>query len=909
MRGRAAAGRDRARFRAHRRGAAGALFGGGAQFWDVAAGALILREAGGLLADLDDNTVFEFGQQTGYFVGGAPKVFAACSAPPKTPAPPPPNHKPPMPPASESATPLMRQYFAAKSEYPDMLLFFRMGDFYELFYDDAKRAAGLLNITLTRRGQAADGPIPMAGVPAHSIDQYLARLVKLGESVAICEQIGEAKPRGLVERRVVRVVTPGTLTDAGLVEDAESRPLAAVWRKNARAGFAWMDLSRGDFRAGECAAAELPDTLARVRPAEILLPESTQEAPAVSAAVRFLPDWRFDAESAARIFRARFQVASLARIRLRRFFARRRRRGAVWHYAESTQKRQLAHIDSLRRDDPQESIGMSAATRRSLELTETLSGAAAPTLFAEIRKTKTAMGARLLARLLHNPPRDRARAAARHDLIESLLAANDFAEAQALLEKIADLERISARVALCIARPRDLAALRDSLRALPTLAEFFRRHAPASELADELAAVFDFAADSILGEARALLERAVAAAPPPTAREGGVIADGFDPRLDELRARAADSAESLVAFETTEKAASGIDAARVRRDKINGCYIEIPRSQAARAPAHWRRRQTLKNVERYTTPDLKKYEDETLAAGEKALAREREIWDQLLDDLARATGEIQRAARAAGEADATAGFAALARERGLSRRFSSPKRGFFRRRTSSCRRIDGRSFVANDLALDESRRLLVVTGPNMGGKSTFLRQSALVVLLAHIGSFVPAERAEVGAIDRVFTRIGAADELAGGRSTFMVEMIETADILHNATANTLVLLDEIGRGTATFDGLALAWATAESLLAKNRALTLFATHYFEMTALAKRFRKPPTATPSRAKAATRFCFCIESKTAPPAAVTLASGQTGRGAAVRRRSRARGFGGTRKNAGATRKCRFSPPPTK
>ena len=741
-----------------------------------------------------------------------------------------------MPPASESATPLMRQYFAAKSEYPDMLLFFRMGDFYELFYDDAKRAAGLLNITLTRRGQAADGPIPMAGVPAHSIDQYLARLVKLGESVAICEQIGEAKPRGLVERRVVRVVTPGTLTDAGLVEDAESRPLAAVWRKNARAGFAWMDLSRGDFRAGECAAAELPDTLARVRPAEILLPESTQEAPAVSAAVRFLPDWRFDAESAARIFRARFQVASLAGFGFADSSPAVAAAGAVWHYAESTQKRRLAHIDSLRRDDPQESIGMSAATRRSLELTETLSGAAAPTLFAEIRKTKTAMGARLLARLLHNPPRNRDRAAARHDLIESLLAANDFAEAQALLEKIADLERISARVALCIARPRDLAALRDSLRALPTLAEFFRRHAPASELADELAAIFDFAADSILGEARALLERAVAAAPPPTAREGGVVADGFDSRLDELRARAADSAESLVAFETTEKAASGIDAARVRRDKINGCYIEIPRSQAARAPAHWRRRQTLKNVERYTTPDLKKYEDETLAAGEKALAREREIWDQLLDDLARATGEIQRAARAVGEADATAGFAALARERGLSRPLFVPE--------ARLSFVGGRHlvvestvdhFVANDLALDESRRLLVVTGPNMGGKSTFLRQSALVVLLAHIGSFVPAERAEVGAIDRVFTRIGAADELAGGRSTFMVEMIETADILHNATANTLVLLDEIGRGTATFDGLALAWATAESLLAKNRALTLFATHYFEMTALAKRF--------------------------------------------------------------------------
>ncbi|TDV38146.1 DNA mismatch repair protein MutS [Paraburkholderia caballeronis] len=743
-------------------------------------------------------------------------------------------------------TPMMQQYLRIKADHPGTLVFYRMGDFYELFFDDAEKAARLLDLTLTQRGASAGNPIRMAGVPHHAVEQYLAKLVKLGESVAICEQIGDpATSKGPVERKVVRVVTPGTLTDAALLSDKNDVYLMAVCPGHNRrgvavnVGLAWLNLASGGLRLAEVAPGQVAAAFERIRPAEILVAEMPAESagwtpPTGFGALTRVPAWHFDVTSGTQRLRDQLDVASLDGFGAQTLTSACGAAGALLLYAAATQGQQLRHVRSLKVEYESEYIGLDPATRRNLELTETLRGTDSPTLCSLLDTCSTTMGSRLLRHWLHHPPRDASIAQTRQQAIGALLEAPPPANLDALrsaLRQIADVERITGRLALLSARPRDLSSLRDTFVALPTLRD---QVAVASGAAASLARIGD--ALEPPAACVELLQRAVAPEPAAMVRDGGVIARGYDAELDELRDMSENCGQFLLDLETRERTRTGIGNLRVEFNKVHGFYIEVTRGQTDKVPDDYRRRQTLKNAERYITPELKAFEDKALSAQERALSRERALYDALLQSLLPFIPDCQRVATALAELDLLAAFAERARALDWNAPTFSDTAGIeIEQGRHPVVEAQVEQFIANDCMLNGDRKLLLITGPNMGGKSTFMRQTALIALLAYVGSYVPAKHARFGPIDRIFTRIGAADDLAGGRSTFMVEMTEAAAILNDATPQSLVLMDEIGRGTSTFDGLALAWAIARHLLASNGCHTLFATHYFELTQLPAEF--------------------------------------------------------------------------
>jgi len=733
---------------------------------------------------------------------------------------------------SASHTPFMRQYLAHKAEHPDVLLFFRMGDFYELFYDDARKAARLLDITLTQRGQSAGAPIPMAGVPYHAAENYLARLVRLGESVAICEQIGDpATSKGPVERKVVRIVTPGTVTDSALLEERRDNLLLSIHAGAQGAfGLAWVDLSSGRFLLSEVSSAEaLAAELARLQPAETLVGEDGAWPKLVTAlpGLRKRPPWHYDLDAARRELNRFFGTRDLSGFGVDGLPLAIAAAGCLLGYVEETQKSALPHLTGMAVESAAETIALDAATRRNLELDTHPSGRIEHTLLGVLDETVTPMGARLLRRWLNRPLRSRDTLRLRHQAIATLIEARGYEPLREKLRGIGDLERILARVALCSARPRDLSTLRDGLAAAPELrGQLSALDSPLLHILVER--IGDHA------ETAALLQRAIVAQPPVLQRDGGVIAEGYDAELDELRRLSTHADQFLVELEEREKAASGISTLKVGYNRVHGYYIEITRAQADKAPTHYTRRQTTKNAERYITEELKAFEDKVLSARERSLMRERALYENLLATLIERLAPLKDAAAAIAELDVLANLAERAetldwRAPDLT---DAPGICIERGRHPVVEKVREEPFEPNDLDLTDARRMLVITGPNMGGKSTYMRQNALIVLLAHIGSYVPATRACIGPVDRIFTRIGAGDDLSRGQSTFMVEMSETANILHNATEHSLVLMDEVGRGTSTYDGLALARAAAVHLATASRAFTLFATHYFELTELA-----------------------------------------------------------------------------
>jgi DNA mismatch repair protein MutS len=742
----------------------------------------------------------------------------------------------------EKVTPMMQQYLRIKGEYPTMLVFYRMGDFYELFHDDAEKAARILGITLTARGAQNGNPIKMCGIPFHSLDPYLAKLVKLGESCAICEQIGDpATSKGPVERKVMRVVTPGTLTDADLLPEKAERPLLAVHmvsqRKVVTTGLAWLSLASGALKLMEFSGdartvgVRLQQELERIAPAEILRGDATGDLFEDSASVHTqrVPDWHFDVVGGHKALLDQLAVATLTGFGADGLGAAFGAAGALLRYAQSTQGRGLQHVNSLALEAENEFIGLDAATRRNLELTETIRGQESPTLFSLLDGCRTAMGSRLLRHWLHHARRDQDVARARHASIAALMQADAAGALSTTLSQVPDIERITTRIALLSSRPRDLAALRDGLTQLPALREQVAR----CFVPGDTALLRTIHANLSTPEACLdLLTRAVLPEPAAMVRDGGVFAPGFDAELDELRGLSENAGAYLVDLETRERARTGIANLRVEFNRVHGFYIEVTHGQTDKVPDDYRRRQTLKNAERYITPELKVFEDKALSAQDKALVREKLLYEQLLADLAPHIAVLQTIAQALAQADT---LVALTRH-ALANNWCAPQLV-----ADPCLSIvEGRHpvvenqierFIANDCKLNHERRLLLITGPNMGGKSTFMRQVALITLLAYIGSYVPAASATIGPIDRIFTRIGATDDLAGGRSTFMVEMTESAAILNGATEHSLVLMDEVGRGTSTFDGLALAWAIARHLIDVSRSFTLFATHYFELTQL------------------------------------------------------------------------------
>lgn len=734
----------------------------------------------------------------------------------------------PTTPDTSQHTPMMRQFLAIKEAHPDELLFYRMGDFYELFYSDAEIAAPVLDITLTSRGKSAGEPIPMAGVPFHAAENYLAKLVRAGFSVAIAEQIGDPnESKGPVERKVVRVVTPGTLTDESLLDASGDALIVSVFRHQLSSGIAWMDLSSGRFLVTEVEGDEaLSAELQRLSPAELLLPEEAS-IPTLTdqVAVRRLASWQFDEDSARTQLNQHFQTRDLSGFGCDGLSLAIAAAGCLLDYVKDTQRNELPHLTSIRHERQSDSVILDAATRRNLEIDLNLHGGEDNTLFSVYNSTVTAMGTRHLKRWLHRPVTVRSVLEDRLDAVSCLSQNYAFETTRQSLKSISDLERILARVALRSSRPRDLTRLRDSLWALPALTTATPQD---STLLQTLRT--DMGQYPELCE---LLSRALVESPPVVIRDGGVLAEGYDEELDELRGISENAGEYLVDIERREREATGLSTLKVGYNRVHGYYIEISRQQSNQAPDTYQRRQTLKNVERFITPELKQFEDKALSSRSRALAREKSLYEALVERIAEDLLPLQATSRAICDLDVLACFAERADALSLSRpSFSEEAQlDISNGRHPVVEQVSDKPFIANNTLLNEQRRMLLITGPNMGGKSTYMRQNALIVLLAHCGAFVPADSVSLSIVDRIFTRIGSSDDLASGLSTFMVEMTETANILHNATEKSLVLMDEVGRGTSTFDGLSIAWASAVALAERVRALTFFATHYFELTAL------------------------------------------------------------------------------
>ena len=737
-------------------------------------------------------------------------------------------------------TPMMRQYLTIKAEFPNILVFYRMGDFYELFFDDAKRAADLLDISLTARGKSGGNAIPMAGVPYHAVESYLSKLVQLGESVAICEQVGDpATSKGPVERKVVKIVTPGTVSDEALLTDRQDNLIVAIIesnkKQNQQFGLAYLDMTSGRFVITEPSTIEqLQAELQRLSPAELLYPESFSAAGVVEQykGLRRRPDWEFDLETAFSLLSKQFDTKDLSGFGVQEKTLGVAAAGCLFQYVKDSQRTALPHIRSIISESAVQGVILDAATRRNLELTQNLQGNHENTLASILDQTSTPMGSRLLKRWLHFPLRDIATLTARQNVISELLDQELYPELSDNLKPIGDVERIVARIALRSARPRDFARLRNALQQLPALQQLLNDNNSA-----ELMALAQKCQP--LTEIQSLLERAIIENPPVLIRDGGVIAPGYHAELDHLRDLTDGATEFLTEIEQREKARTGIQTLKVGYNKVHGFYIEISRASSHQVPAEYIRRQTLKNNERFITEELKQHEEMVLGAQSKFLALEKRLYDQLFDQILPELAKLQALAETLAELDVLNNFA----ERADNLNYVKPELinesgiNIEAGRHPVVEQMTTEAFIANPVVLNQQRKMLIITGPNMGGKSTYMRQTALIVLLAHIGCYVPASAAKIGLVDRIFTRIGASDDLASGRSTFMVEMTETANILHNATDKSLVLLDEIGRGTSTYDGLSLAWACAEMLAMQTKAFTLFASHYFELTLLAEQIEQ------------------------------------------------------------------------
>ena len=730
-------------------------------------------------------------------------------------------------------TPMMQQYLKIKSEHRDILLFYRMGDFYELFFDDAKRAAQLLDISQTHRGKAGGDPIPMAGVPYHAVENYLARLVQMGESVAICEQVGDpATSKGPVERKVVRIVTPGTISDEALLQERQDNLLTSVWQnKKGLYGIAYLDINSGRFNLVEVNTDEaFTSTLQRLAPAELLYCESFENTHLIEhiKGARRRPEWEFDLDTAQHLLCEQFGTKDLVGFGVDKAHAALVAAGCLMQYVKDTQRIALPHIRAITLEHNEHAVILDAATRKNLELTVNLSGGFENTLAQVLDKTATAMGSRLLKRRIHTPVRNKNELNSRLNAISAILDVQLYGELHDSLKEIGDIERVIARLALCTARPRDLTRLRSALQALAPL------HALLNDANDErIASIVRHSPE--LPELQALLERAVIDNPPVLIRDGGVIAPGYNSELDEWRSLSKGATDILEQLELRERERTGISTLKIGYNKVHGFFIEVSRANSHLVPADYIRRQTLKNNERYIIPELKEHEDKVLGSQSKALALEKQLYEELFEFIAPHIEQLQMMAGALADLDVLNNLA----ERAHTLNYAKPqlcdddnisiKQG----RHPVVEQVMKEPFIANPVELNSQRKMLIITGPNMGGKSTYMRQTALIVLMAQIGCYVPADSAKIGNIDRIFTRIGASDDLASGRSTFMVEMTETATILNNATAQSLVLMDEIGRGTSTYDGLSLAYATADHLAQKISAKTLFATHYFELTELAE----------------------------------------------------------------------------
>lgn len=732
--------------------------------------------------------------------------------------------------SSSSHTPMMRQYLKLKAENPDILLFYRMGDFYELFYDDAKRASQLLDISLTKRGASAGEPIPMAGVPYHAVEGYLAKLVQLGESIAICEQIGDpATSKGPVERKVVRIITPGTITDEALLSERSDNLIAAIYHQDGKFGYATLDVTSGRFQLSEPDSVEsMCAELQRTAPRELLFPEDFGPVQVLAnrKGNRRRPIWEFELDTAKQQLNQQFGTRDLVGFGVEKAKLGLCAAGCLIQYVKDTQRTALPHIRALTFDRQDQSVILDAATRRNLELTQNLAGGQEHTLAEVLDHCATAMGSRMLKRWIHQPTRHIDTINQRLDGITELKQEALFAELSPILKQIGDIERILARLALRSARPRDLARLRNALQQLPELNQQMAslKHPYLCQLRQDAQPIESLSL---------LLERAIKDNPPVVIRDGGVIADGYDAELDEWRKLAAGATEYLDQLEADERERHGIDSLKVGYNNVHGFYIQVSRGQSQLVPPHYVRRQTLKNAERYIIPELKAHEDKVLNSKSKALALEKQLWEQLVDLLLPHLERLQALASALSQLDVLQNLAERAESLDYCRPTLTESIGLQIQagRHPVVEQVMNDPFIANPITLHQQRKMLIITGPNMGGKSTYMRQTALIALMAHMGSYVPAQSATIGLLDRIFTRIGASDDLASGRSTFMVEMTETANILHNATQHSLVLMDEIGRGTSTYDGLSLAWASAEWLATKIGAMTLFATHYFELTEL------------------------------------------------------------------------------